>query len=63
MTYRIKFVDRLLENAECTNLRVLVCGGDGTVQWVLTVIDNLIAESKLSYRPLIAVLPLGVADF
>jgi len=41
------------------NLRVVACGGDGTVGWVLSEIDNV---SWLEGKPATAIIPLGTGN-
>ena len=38
--------------------RILVCGGDGTVAWVLSHLDKL----ELEYKPPLGVLPIGTGN-
>ncbi|UYV77900.1 DGKI [Cordylochernes scorpioides] len=40
------------------NLRILACGGDGTVGWILSVLDQM----GLSPTPPLAMLPLGTGN-
>ncbi|KAG2463235.1 DGKZ kinase, partial [Polypterus senegalus] len=40
------------------NLRILACGGDGTVGWILSILDQL----QLNPQPPVAVIPLGTGN-
>jgi len=41
-----------------TRLRILVCGGDGTVSWIISSLDKL----KLHRWPPVAILPIGTGN-
>ncbi|EQC41931.1 hypothetical protein SDRG_00784 [Saprolegnia diclina VS20] len=51
----------LLQFRHVTALQILVCGGDGTVGWVLGAIDELVAQGLLRQPP-VAILPLGTGN-
>jgi len=40
------------------NLRILACGGDGTVGWVLSILDQI----GITPPPAVGVLPLGTGN-
>lgn len=55
-SYRVSF--RLELFRKVPQLKILACGGDGTVGWVLSVLDQLHFENQ----PAVGVLPLGTGN-
>lgn len=51
-------IDRLYVFRQITNYKILVCGGDGTIGWVLQCLDNVGQDSECSSPPC-AIVPLG----
>uniref|UniRef100_A0A2K5HD77 Diacylglycerol kinase n=1 Tax=Colobus angolensis palliatus TaxID=336983 RepID=A0A2K5HD77_COLAP len=51
-------VPRLEMYRKVHNLRILACGGDGTVGWILSTLDQL----RLKPPPPVAILPLGTGN-
>lgn len=50
--------DVLQSFSALTRLRILVCGGDGTVSWIVSTIETM----QLQRWPPIAILPLGTGN-
>ncbi|KAJ3018419.1 hypothetical protein HKX48_002920 [Thoreauomyces humboldtii] len=65
----VQIIDTSQENPEALirafepvidRCRVLVCGGDGTIQWAISILDKVIAKGKK--KPPVGVLPLGTGN-
>lgn len=41
--------------------KILVCGGDGTVGWALSCLDNVSQDALCNYPPM-AIVPLGTGN-
>ncbi|KDO32483.1 hypothetical protein SPRG_22114 [Saprolegnia parasitica CBS 223.65] len=52
----------LIQFRHVQGLKIVVCGGDGTVGWVLGAIRNLVEENQLHFQPPVAILPLGTGN-
>lgn len=50
--------NRLYVFRQIVNYKILVCGGDGTIGWVLQCLDNVGQDSECSSPPC-AIVPLG----
>lgn len=55
-------VEVLTPYAAFTNVRLLVCGGDGTITWILSEIDKLKARTNIPVDFPIATIPLGTGN-
>src|SRR5688572_29541114 len=53
--------NRLFVFRRIRDYKILVCGGDGTVGWVLQCLDNVGQDSECSSPPC-AVVPLGTGN-
>ena len=53
--------DGLRKFKSVKNLRILVCGGDGTVNWILSCLE-IVKHEMVSKNPPVAVLPLGTGN-
>lgn len=55
------FLLRLYVFRHIKNYKILVCGGDGTIGWVLQCLDNVGQDSECS-SPACAIVPLGTGN-
>lgn len=53
---------RLYVFRDIKNYKILVCGGDGTIGWVLQCLDNVGQDSQCS-SPACAIVPLGTGTY
>lgn len=53
---------RLYVFRDIKNYKILVCGGDGTIGWVLQCLDNVGQDSQCS-SPACAIVPLGTGEW
>ena len=55
------FFHRLYVFRKIEKYRILVCGGDGTIGWVLQCLDN-VGQDSLCSNPPCAIVPLGTGN-
>lgn len=56
------FSSRLYVFRHIQDYKILVCGGDGTIGWVLQCLDNVGQDSECSSPPC-AIVPLGTGEY
>lgn len=54
-------INRLYVFRHIRDYKILVCGGDGTIGWVLQCLDNVCQDSECS-SPACAIVPLGTGN-
>jgi diacylglycerol kinase (ATP) len=52
----------LWKGVKASNLRILVCGGDGTVNWVMTAVEKVFGHLPPAEMCPIAIMPLGTGN-
>jgi diacylglycerol kinase (ATP) len=55
------FSFRLYVFRNIESYRILACGGDGTIGWVLSCLDNVSQDAKCQSPPM-AIVPLGTGN-
>lgn len=56
---RLTLFCRFARWLQTPHYRMVVCGGDGTANWVLTALDKFIKANGLTQSPPVGVIPLG----
>ena len=61
MIYVYKYNFRLYVFRHIPRYKILVCGGDGTIGWVLQCLDN-VGQDSICQSPACAIVPLGTGN-
>ena len=59
--FSLLLIYRLYVFRKIEKYRILVCGGDGTIGWVLQCLDN-VGQDSLCSNPPCAIVPLGTGN-
>ena len=58
-----KFIDfNFISSILVIHFYLLACGGDGTVGWILSVMDSMKSSFPRGRRPAIGIIPLGTGN-
>ena len=57
-----KFKSLGYETLHSSDLKVVVCGGDGTINWVVSVLSDYYGAENETFRPPLAVVPVGTGN-